>query len=138
MSRFLVRCGAYILPLPSDISHLSSSIFLIKSEGHPRLLTIVDFFHDSAIHASLMALAAPEVYSFFLPLPWARKISLVGAQIFIFIDNATAVQGERGGELAWPSLSRSPQSPLASQLQRQRYKKYRCKTSFPFIYFRFI
>ena len=25
---------------------------------------------------------------------------------------ATAVQGERGGKLAWPSLSRSPQSPL--------------------------
>jgi hypothetical protein len=24
----------------------------------------------------------------------------------------TAVQGERGGKLAWPSLSRSPQSPL--------------------------
>ena len=36
---FLARCGAYILPLPSDISHLPSSIFLIKSEGHPRLLT---------------------------------------------------------------------------------------------------
>jgi hypothetical protein len=34
-----------------------------------------------------MALAAPEVNSFFLPLPRARKISLVGAQIFIFIGN---------------------------------------------------
>ena len=34
---------------------------------------------------------APTSYLFrrtFLPLPWARKISLVGAQIFIFIDNA--------------------------------------------------
>ena len=27
---------------------------------------------------------------------------------------ATVVQGERGGKLAWPSLSRSPQSPLLS------------------------
>ena len=37
----------------------------------------VDFCHDSAIHASLMALAAPEV----LAPPWARKFFLVGAQI---------------------------------------------------------
>ena len=37
----------------------------------------VDFCHDSAIHASLMALAAPEV----LAPPWARKYFLVGAQI---------------------------------------------------------
>jgi len=85
---FSVRCGA--LHLTSHLLRLTflASIFLIKSEGHLRLLTIVDFFHDSAIHASLMALAAPEVHSFFLPFPWVRKISLVGAQIFIFIDDA--------------------------------------------------
>ena len=80
-------------------------------------------------------LPSAPISEFFLSLPWARKISLVGAQIFILIgfahlcrdsanqvhlfalaapsiDVATAVQGERGGKLAWPSLSRSPQSPL--------------------------
>ena len=32
--------------------------------------------------------SSAPIYSFFLSLPWARKISLVGAQIFIFIDDA--------------------------------------------------
>ena len=62
---FSVRCGA--LHLTSHLLHLTSlaSIFLIKSDCH--------------LH--------PFV-SLFLSLPWARKISLVGAQIFILIDNA--------------------------------------------------
>ena len=83
-----VRCGA--LHLTSYLLHLTSpaSIFLVKSEGHPRQLTIVDFFHDSAIHASLMALAAPEVHSFFLPLPRARKISLVGRKFLSSLATA--------------------------------------------------
>jgi hypothetical protein len=78
----------FILPLPSYILHLSLPSSLSNPKVIRAYLTIVDFCHDSAIHASLMALAAPEVSSFFLPLPWARKISLVGAQIFIFIDDA--------------------------------------------------
>ena len=56
-----------------------------------RLSFRIDFVflcRDSAIQVHLMALAAPS------------------------IDIAIAVQGERGGKLAWPSLSRSPQSPL--------------------------
>ena len=55
----------------------------------------VHLFHDSAIQASLMALAAPS------------------------IDITTAVQGECRTELARAMLSRSPQSPLSSQLQLQ-------------------
>ena len=40
------------------------------------IFDFVDFCH-SAIHASLMALAAPEVFA----SSWARKIFFVGAQI---------------------------------------------------------
>ena len=59
-----------------DVIHLTSSILLlsclISSDSD-----FVDFCHDSAIHASLMALAAPEVFA----PPWARKFFLVGARI---------------------------------------------------------
>ena len=51
-----------------------------QSEGHPRPLTSVDFCHDSAKQASLMALAAPEVHrTFYLSrgrekfLSWGRR-----------------------------------------------------------------
>ena len=62
---FSVRCGAYISPHPSDISHLSSSIFLIKSEGYPRLFE--GLFYLSRGREKFLS--------------WGRKF-------FIFIDNA--------------------------------------------------
>ena len=44
--------------------------------------------------------------------------------LFVFFeDDTTAVQGERGGKLAWPSLSRSPQSPLLLNCNGKGTKK---------------
>ena len=41
-------------------------------------------------------LPSAPVHSFFLSLPWARKISLVRAHIFIFIDDAKVQKGAKG------------------------------------------
>jgi hypothetical protein len=50
------------------------------------------------------------------------RLAAVSLKLLKYVT--TAVQGERGGKFAWSSLSRSPQSPFASQLQWQRYKKF--------------
>jgi len=49
------------------------------------------------------------------PLAVCRLVSPFPMRAFVPFDNAIEVQGERGGKLAWPSLSRSPQSPLLLQ-----------------------
>ena len=49
---------------------------------------------------------------------------VAGAPFPVFFeDDTTAVQGERGGKLAWPSLSRSPQSPLLLNCNGKGTKK---------------
>jgi len=61
-------------------------------------------------------------------------VSSVGA---LTSDDATVVHGERGGELAWPSLSRSPQSPLHLHCNGKGTKKSRGMQAIMQLFFAF-